>query len=99
LSFSKSVYEYIPLVANAPELIYFHDGLVEGFIMVDGNVSTGLGIILYYESPKKYMVGAKELQVIFRGVLIYAFAHMGGGGGSENMFQFLVLLEAARNIL
>jgi len=84
LSFSKSVYEYIPLVANAPELMYFHDGLVEGFIMVDGNVSIGLGIILYHESPKKYMVGAKELQVIFRGVLIYSFAGW-GGGGSENV--------------
>jgi len=60
---------------------------------VGGNVSTGLGIILYHESPKRYIVGAKELQSEFRGVIICAFA------GSENMFRFLVLLGAARNIL
>ena len=41
------------------------NGLIEGFIMVDGNVSTGLGIILYHESSKRYMVDAKELQVIW----------------------------------
>jgi len=29
--------------------------------MVSGNVS-GLGIILYYESSKRYMMDAKELQ-------------------------------------
>ncbi|EGI69182.1 hypothetical protein G5I_02095 [Acromyrmex echinatior] len=61
----RSLCKYIPLVA--PGLVYFHDGLVEGFIMVGGNVSTGLGIILYHESPKRYMVGAKELQDGVRG--------------------------------
>jgi len=64
LSFFRSVCEYIILVTSALELMYFHDDLVEGFIMVGGNVSTGLDIILYHESAKKYMVGAKELQVI-----------------------------------
>jgi len=75
--------------------MYFHNDLVEDFIMVGGNVSIDLGIILYRESPKRYMVDAKELQVQseFRGILIYTFAE------SENMFRFLVLPKAAHNIL
>jgi len=64
LSSSRSVCKYIPLVTGALGLIYFHDDLIEGFIIVGDNVFTDLGIILYHEFSKRYMVVAKELQVI-----------------------------------
>jgi len=51
-------------IANAPGLTYFHDGFVEGFIMVGITVSTGLGIILYHASPNRYIMGANKLQMI-----------------------------------
>jgi len=47
LSSSKSTCEYMQLVASVSELIYFHDGFVEGFMIVDAIVPTGLGINLY----------------------------------------------------
>jgi len=60
---SKSLSEYIPLVANDPGLRYFHVGLVIGFKTRGGNVSTGFGVNLYHESPNRYIAGASELQV------------------------------------
>ena len=68
LSSSKSDWGYIPLVASIPGLTYFYDNFVEGFIMVDGTVSTGLGIILYHCTFWTYgqkVVGANELQMIW----------------------------------
>jgi len=63
LSSSKLFCEYMPLVASTPGLIYFHDSLVEGFMIVNA-VSTDLGINLYQASLKRYIVGAKELQMV-----------------------------------
>jgi len=52
------------LVASAPRLIYLYNGLIKDFMIISNIVSTGLGINLHQASPKRYVVGAKELQVI-----------------------------------
>jgi len=89
LSSSRSLCKYIPLVASAPGLMYFHDGLIEGFIM-DDNISIGLGIILYHESPKSYG-RCKRITGDLSDVLIHAFR--------VRKYVSFVLLETARNIL
>jgi len=53
----------MPLVASALELIYLYDGLIKGFMIISDIVSTDLDINLHQASPR-YVVGAKELQVI-----------------------------------
>jgi len=57
----RSLSEFISLVTNDPELIYFRIGLVIGFSMTGGKVSTSRDVNRYHESPRRYMASASEL--------------------------------------
>lgn len=61
LNLSRSSDEYIPLVAKAAGLTYFHLGLVNGLIIGGGRASMGRGIFQNQVSCIRNMVGSSSL--------------------------------------
>ena len=55
----------MPLVAKDEGFVYFQVAFVRGLIIVGAMDSTGFGSHLYQVSPKRYISGRKELQLVW----------------------------------